>query len=86
MKLLKDLTIEERLANRIKWVTELESYRISLSPITSLEQVIHVLEDGAFTVSDVMLDKESSGEYSPQLQGTFDDIMDILDYLKIIKH
>ena len=82
MKLRPILTPAEREENRCKWVEELQTYRIGICPIKDMDHLICTLEENAGCISDVMLDKEANDAYSSYLQATFDDTMDILDYLK----
>ena len=72
----------EHAANRRKWLEDLESYRIGIRPIRDMDDLIRVLEENAGSISEVMLDMEVNDAYSPSLQATFDETMDILDYLK----
>lgn len=72
----------EHADNRRKWLEDLESYRIGIRAIRDMDDLIRVLEENAGSISEVMLDMEVNDAYSPSLQATFDETMDILDYLK----
>ena len=82
MRLRPRLTEAERTENRRKCLKELEENRIGTSPVRDMDHLIYLLEENAVTINDVMQDKDVNGHYSPYLQATFDDTMDILDYLK----
>ena len=84
MKSIESLSLEEKMANRVRWIGDLENHRICHSPVRDMVDIIYRLEDNASTIFDMMLDIEDKGEYSPYLQAAFDDTMDILDYLKNI--
>jgi hypothetical protein len=68
--------------NRRKWLEELEESRIGIRPVKDMDDVIRILEENVGTIHDVMQDKDANGCYNPYLQASFDDTMDILDYLK----
>ena len=86
MKKLPVYTEAELKVIRRKWLEELEESRLGYRPVTDMERVIYLLEENAGAIHDVMQDKDVNGQYSPDLQASFDDTMDILDYLKKLRN
>lgn len=86
MKIRPVLTEDELKENHRKWLEELRCNRLGTSPVKDMDMVIRLLEENAGAINDVMQDKDANGHYSPSLQATFDDTMDILDYLKKLRN
>jgi len=82
MKIRPVYTEAEKEENRRKSLEELEQSRLGYRSITNMDRVIYLLEENAYAINEVMQDKDVNGQYSSSLQATFDDTMDILDYLK----
>jgi hypothetical protein len=80
------LTEEEQQEIRKKWLEELNESRIGTSPVRDLDHLIYLIEENAGAIHDVMQDKDVNGHYSPSLQASFDDTMDILDYLRKLRN
>ncbi len=78
-------TASQLADNRRRHLEEIEKDRISTSPIYNMDEVIYALEENASTIDYVMQDMDVNENYSPQLQAAFDDLMDVLDYLKKLR-